>query len=833
MARAGHFEQFDARTKLFSVSGLNCYLSWVLLRLLTLCVCSLSLSGSPLWAQQWSSWHVIGPFEHLLGHVSLDEAHQPERQLSEMRPGRQGLDLTRSYRGEGFLQTRWTEVADGSTAFDVGQINFGEVLAPVPDDQSWVDYSAAYLHRSVELGTARDVKVHMGSDDAMKVWLNGALIFERTGGRGVDLYDEAIVLPMREGANHLFVKVVNGEGSWGFRMGPWRNLNQRGINEAIVRGVDHFLESQLIDGSWGHYGHLEPGPTAFTLYTLLKCGVRMSHPVVQRARAYILSRKNSATYALATKVMALAEMNDEGDLDLIEELLDEMFDRENRDVNEIYRYSVDAYHADVAEGDLSNALFAGLAMRAASQVGVPISSKHWTELAKGALACLEGSDGLPRTGVKAEPRGFKYRVSWTPTSSMTVAGVSLLAIVDERAGDKIASKIRGPVKMGVRHGLAWLDKHFTWSTNAGHTSGSYNFFSVYGVERVGGLLGRPVVANRDWYFEGSQKLLADQSVGGAWAESSGHVETELALLFLKRATASFSGENANQGQSAWSTLHDPAASVTLRGIGDTPATIWVEAFHEDVLSELEWEGQYGSGLHVSRVDYFARRNLPGAEVLRIARVKADPSQAAGGERFPIRHRFPVNGEWLVHARVMCVKEATTSGVLGEEVEVLSGEMTITVKDVVTKEQLAYAEEAKNNLLRGVDVHASASSQISGEEASRAVDGHYSTRWHCATNDKNPKLKLALGRPIRGRKIAFSHGWPRPKYTESQRPLRGELIINGRETVPWQMDPDPMMKTTIDLGKSHRIRSLELRITGTLYAKLGDGAFGFSEVEVYR
>ena len=43
----------------------------------------------------------------------------------------------------------------------------------------------------------------------------------------------------------------------------------------------------------------------------------------------------------------------------------------------------------------------------------------------------------------------------------------------------------------------------------------------------------------------------------------------------------------------------------------------------------------------------------------------------------------------------------------------------------------------------------------------------------------------------------------------------------------------MMKTTIDLGKSHRIRSLELHITGTLYAELGDGAFGFSEVEVYR
>jgi hypothetical protein len=64
-------------------------------------------------------------------------------------------------------------------------------------------------------------------------------------------------------------------------------------------------------------------------------------------------------------------------------------------------------------------------------------------------------------------------------------------------------------------------------------------------------------------------------------------------------------------------------------------------------------------------------------------------------------------------------------------------------------------------------------------------------------------------------------------------LRGELIINGRETIRWEMDPDPMTKTLIDLGKSHRIRSLELRIKGTLNGNLGDGAFGFSEVEVYR
>jgi hypothetical protein len=387
--------------------------------------------------------------------------------------------------------------------------------------------------------------------------------------------------------------------------------------------------------------------------------------------------------------------------------------------------------------------------------------------------------------------------------------------------------------MGIRHGLSWLEKHFTWTANVGHSSSSYILFSIYGIERVGGLLNLPVIANRDWYYEGSEQLLAWQSAAGTWSEASGHVETELALLFLKRATARASGRNKDQGQSSWSTVGDPAASVALRGIGDTPATFWVESFHKDLLPELEWNGQGGKGPHVSRVDFFARRDIPGGEVLHIDRVTADPGEPVKGERFAIRHRFPANGRWLIHARVMCIKEPMSSGVLGEEFELLSAEMEVLIKDVVTKEQLAYAEEAKNNLLRGIEVHASASTQISGEEASRAVDGHYSTRWHCATNDKAPKLKLALGRPIRGRKITFSHGWPRPKYAESQRPLRGELIINGRETVPWLMDPDPMMKTTIDLGKSYRIRSLELRITGTLNAKLGAGAFGFSEVEVYR
>jgi len=259
----------------------------------------------------------------------------------------------------------------------------------------------------------------------------------------------------------------------------------------------------------------------------------------------------------------------------------------------------------------------------------------------------------------------------------------------------------------------------------------------------------------------------------------------------------------------------------------------MESVHKDLIADLEWEGQEGQGPHISRVDFYARREVPGAPVERIERVTADPSKAMGGERFAFRHRFTANGIWLVHARVMCVREPTTAGVLGEEVELLSAELEVIVKDVVTPTQLAYAEDAKKNLLRTIQVHGSASSQLGGEEAQKAADGTHLTRWRCVGTDAAPKLKLSLGRPLRGRRIVLSHGLALPIYREHPRVLRGELILNGRDKFGFQMDPDVMTKTTIDLGRSHRIRSIELRVIDVMDGGVGSSAVGFSEVEVYR
>ncbi|MED6334884.1 MAG: hypothetical protein VYE81_05740 [Planctomycetota bacterium] len=792
---------------------------------------TLALLCGQSWAQRWGPWHATGPFEHAAGHANLDKRHPPELTLSLMRQGRDGPDLSQVFRGEEDLNVGWREVARGSTALDVGQIEFKGLLGEIPGKPGWENLSAAYLYRTALLGSDRDVRIHLGSDDGVKVWLNGELLIQRAIGRGVNLYDEALVLPMKEGTNHLLVKVVNGEGGWGFRMGPWRKGKPAAVAAAIDRGVQYFLDRQLIDGSWGGHHGTTPGNTAFRLYTLLKCGLRPSHPAIQRGRAFLLAHENSAVYSCAAKILALAEMDHEGDKDRIRELVRVM--EESVMPDGLFRYSMDGYNSHHERGDLSNALFAALALRSAAHVGVNVKPSLWSTVAKGALACQGPSDGKPRTGRAVEPRGFAYTPGGAPSSSMTVAGVSMLVIVSQEAGNRVLPRLKGPMVTGIRSGLGWLDENFQWHTNVGHGSGHHTFFSIYGMERVGGLLGTPVVARRDWYWEGADQLLKWQSPAGTWSEASGHVETELALLFLARATVSITGSAGRQTAPSWQTPDFPEAEVHLRATGDTPAVIWIESLSKQRVSAMEWVGQEGRGPHIRYVDYFAMRDFPGAKQERIARVMCDPEIPAGAQRHAIQHRFSANGDWLVYARVKCVLEPEGPGVLGQEVELASDAMLIEVKDVVSVDQLAYPTRVRKNMLRNASAVTLSSSHIHGEEHEKAVDGNYGTRWHSLVTDENPWVKIALRRSIRGRTIALAHGWPAPMYAGFPRPFRGELVINDQDSLPFRMDPDPMTKTLIKLPRTQRIRSIEIRITGALNGVLGNAALGFSEIEVYR
>jgi CubicO group peptidase (beta-lactamase class C family) len=78
------------------------------------------------------------------------------------------------------------------------------------------DFAVAYAYAEIEMPETRAVLFGLGSDDAIKVWVNGKLVHENWANRPVTTDDDLVELPLQRGANRLLLKIQNGQGLWGF-----------------------------------------------------------------------------------------------------------------------------------------------------------------------------------------------------------------------------------------------------------------------------------------------------------------------------------------------------------------------------------------------------------------------------------------------------------------------------------------------------------------------------------------------------------------------------------------------------------------------------------------
>lgn len=74
----------------------------------------------------------------------------------------------------------------------------------------------AYAFTTIGRPRAENMFVAAGSDDGIKMWLNGELVHENLVGRGIRADEDVVAVSMRKGENNLLVKVEQGGGSWGF-----------------------------------------------------------------------------------------------------------------------------------------------------------------------------------------------------------------------------------------------------------------------------------------------------------------------------------------------------------------------------------------------------------------------------------------------------------------------------------------------------------------------------------------------------------------------------------------------------------------------------------------
>ena len=137
-------------------------------------------------------WHTVGPFAENRRYL-FRKTHGPEG-----KP----VDLSQQFElatGEKVNWTRRPEWLDGQPHSGLP----GEI-------------AANFLYRSITAGEAQKVSASFGSDDAIKVFLNGKQLLANDAERAVAADQDVIELPLAAGENHLLVKIMNYGGDSGF-----------------------------------------------------------------------------------------------------------------------------------------------------------------------------------------------------------------------------------------------------------------------------------------------------------------------------------------------------------------------------------------------------------------------------------------------------------------------------------------------------------------------------------------------------------------------------------------------------------------------------------------
>jgi CubicO group peptidase (beta-lactamase class C family) len=113
-------------------------------------------------------------------------------------------------------------------------------------------FAIAYAWAEIEMPEPTRGVLGVGSDDAVKVWLNGKLIHENWTTRGLQRDDDLVPVEFAKGKNQLLLKVQNLEGEWGFECrllskqtqaqklvtAIWQGADLESVRALLVPGID-------------------------------------------------------------------------------------------------------------------------------------------------------------------------------------------------------------------------------------------------------------------------------------------------------------------------------------------------------------------------------------------------------------------------------------------------------------------------------------------------------------------------------------------------------------------------------------------------------------------
>ncbi|MCL2117736.1 MAG: DUF4159 domain-containing protein [Planctomycetaceae bacterium] len=330
----------------------------------------------------------------------------------------------------------------------------------------------------------------------------------------------------------LLAGMVLGSG----HMAPAQDLDPDEVRGAIDGAIRYLKNTQKPNGSWEEVSGHPCGASSLCVLALLSAGLTKDDPAVNQAMSYLrkFSPEGSKTYTVALQTMAYAMADPQRDMLLIQKNVAWL------EAAQIKGSGTPEYNGgwsyDISGGvpDNSNVQYAILGLYEAERAGAMVKPETW-QAAKTYLENCQNRDGSWGYMEYNRPEG---------QLTMTSAGVANLIMINGILGGRSAFVRDGdiyccqpdenPVEDRINRGLVWLTRRFTtWP-------GSWNYYYLYGIERVGRLSALRLIGVHDWFREGTQALLQKKGIvasywkGEQGSETYDHIATAYALLFLAK-----------------------------------------------------------------------------------------------------------------------------------------------------------------------------------------------------------------------------------------------------------------------------------------------------------
>ena len=141
-----------------------------------------------------TDWWIIGPFDNI-ERKGFDTIYPPETTF----------DTTKNYTGIDRLKVKWQRYNNQRS----GYIDFVKEFQPVEE-------GVAYAYRTISVSKDTKLNIGVGSNDGIKLWVNGKLELLNKASRKAEPNQENFTVSLKRGDNTILLKIDQLGGGWGF-----------------------------------------------------------------------------------------------------------------------------------------------------------------------------------------------------------------------------------------------------------------------------------------------------------------------------------------------------------------------------------------------------------------------------------------------------------------------------------------------------------------------------------------------------------------------------------------------------------------------------------------